>query len=138
MVSKLEKAIDNLYLCYAPVSIFALFISMILIDLAPTKCLFGSLAKECLFYKLDSSLIYHPLNIINLLFIIYNLLYLYYNVVLKQDVVGRAVKKIYGKVKRHYYLKGKRQKVSVLLFCYLTALALSYFRFHKTLAKAIY
>ena len=137
MVSKLEKAIDNLYLCYAPVSIFALFISMVLIDLAPTKCLFGSLAKECLFYKLDSSLIYHPLNIINLLFIIYNLLYLYYNVILKQDVVGRAVKKIYNKAKKHYYLK-KHKKIRVLLFCYVTALTISYFRFPITLAKAIY
>lgn len=137
MVSKLEKAIDNLYLCYAPVSIFALFISIILIDLAPTKCLFGSLAKECLFYKLDSSLIYHPLNIINLIFIIYNLLYLYYNVILKQDVAGRAVKKIYGKAKKHYYLR-KRKKIRVLLFCYVTALAISYFRFPITLAKAIY
>ena len=137
MVSKLEKAIDNLYLCYAPVSIFALFISMVLIDLAPTKCLFGSLAKECLFYKLDSSLIYHPLNIINLLFIIYNLLYLYYNVILKQDVVGRAVKKIYNKAKKHYYLK-KHKKIRVLLFCYVTTLTISYFRFPITLARAIY
>ena len=138
MISKLEKAIYNLYCCYAPVVIIALLVSIKLVQLAPTKCLFDSLAQECLFYRLDLNSFYHPLNIINLFFIIYNILYIYYNVILKQNVVGRAVKNIYNKTKKYYGLERKRKKIGVLLFCYVVALILSYFRFPITLAKAIY
>ncbi len=138
MVSKLEKIIYNLYLCYSPIIIIALLIVIKLIQLTPTRCLFDSLASECLFYRLDFNSIYHPLNIINLIFITYNILYLYYNIILKKDVVGRSVKKIYNRTKRKYHLQRKRQRISILLFCYVTALILSYFRFSITLVKAIY
>ena len=137
MVSKLEKIIHNLYFCYLPVVAIALFTSIKLIELTPTKCLFGSLSNECTFYKLDFDLIYHPLNIINLLFIIYNTLYIYYNVILKQNIVGRTVRKIYFKTQKIYRVENKRQQISILLFCYFSTLILSYFRFSITLAKII-
>ena len=138
IVSRLEKAIYNVYCCYAPIVIIALIISLKLVELTPTKCLFGSTARECVFYSLDFNLIYHPLNIINLIFIAYNVLYIYYNVFLKQDVVGKSVKKIYSKTKKLYLLKNKRKQISLLLFCYASALILSYFRFPITLSKIIY
>ena len=138
MVSKLEKVIYNLYFCYSPIIIIALLIVIKLIQLTPTRCLFDSLASECLFYRLDFNSIYHPLNIINLIFITYNILYLYYNIILKKDVVGRSVKKIYDRTKRKYQLKRQRKRISILLFCYVTALILSYFRFPITLVKVIY
>ena len=138
MVSQLEKIIYNLYLCYAPIVIVASAIAIRLIYLSPARCLFDSLAKGCLFYKLDFNIIYHPFNIINLIFVIYNVLYIYYNVILKQNIVGKTVKKTYSNIKKSYYFKKKRKQISVLLFCYITALALSYFRFPIILAKAIY
>ena len=138
IVSQLEKAIYNVYSCYTPIVIIALIISLKLIELTPTKCLFGSAAKECIFYSLDFNLIYHPLNIINLIFITYNVLYIYYNVILKQNVVGKSVKKIYSRTKKVYLFKNKRKQISVLLFCYVSALILSYFRFSITLSKIIY
>ena len=138
IVSKLEKAIYNVYCCYIPIVILALVISLKLIELTPTKCLFGSTAKECLFYRLDFNLIYHPLNIINLIFIAYNIIYIYYNVILKQNVVGKSVRKIYSKTKKKYLLKNRRKQLGILLFCYVSALILSYFRFPITLSKIIY
>lgn len=135
MVSQLEKAINNRYCCYAPIVLIAIVISIKLIQLTPTKCLFNSVARECVFYQFDLNLIYHPLNLINLLFIVYNVLYIYYNVFLGQNVVGKSVKKIYYNTKKIYNLKQKRQKLSVLLFCYISALILSYFRFPITLSK---
>jgi len=137
MVSNLEKAIYNRYFCYVPIIAIALFISFKLFDLTPTKCLFNSSAIECVFHRLDFSLIYHPLNIVNLIFIIYNILYIYYNVILKQDVVGKSVKRIYSKTKKIYCIKNKRKQVSILVFCYVSALILSYFRFPVTLSKII-
>ncbi len=138
MVSKLEKIIYNLYICYAPVVIIASAIAIRIFSLSPTKCLFDPLTKDCLFYTLDFNIIYHPLNIINLIFIIYNILYIYYNVIIKQDVVGKTVKKIYGDTKKSFYLRKRHKQISVLLFCYITALTLSYVRFPIILARAIY
>lgn len=137
MVSKLEKIIYNLYFCYLPIIAIALLISIKLIELTPTKCLFDSLSSECTFYRLDFDLIYHPINIINLLFIIYNTLYIYYNVILKQNVVGRTVRKIYFRTQKKYRIKDKRKQISILLFCYFSTLILSYFRFSITLTKII-
>lgn len=138
MLSRVEKLIYNLYFCYIPIALFALFLSSRLIQLTPTKCLLGSIAEECLFYRPSLDLIYHPLNLINLLFISYNILYLYYNVVLGQDVVGKTVKHVYQKTTAHYQLKPGRKRISVLLLCYITSLILSYFRFAVTLIRAIY
>ena len=137
MVSRLENLIYNLYFCYAPIVAIALFTSIKLVQIAPTKCLFDSVSRECVFYKLDLNLIYHPLNIINLIFIIYNILYIYYNVILRQNVVGKAVRRIYSKTRKFYQIKNKRKQISILLFCYFTALVLSYFRFSLTLVKII-
>ena len=137
MVSRLEKIICNLYFCYIPIIAIALFTSIKLLELTPAKCLLNSLSSECTFYKLEFNLIYHPLNIINLLFIIYNLLYVYYNIILKQNVVGRTVRKIYSKTKKIYQIKNKRKQISILLFCYFATLILSYFRFIITLTKII-
>ena len=137
MVSKLEKIIYNLYFCYLPIIAIALLISIKLIELTPTKCLFDSLSSGCTFYRLDFDLIYHPINIINLLFIIYNTLYIYYNVILKQNVVGRTVRKIYFRTQKKYRIKDKRKQISILLFCYFSTLILSYFRFSITLTKII-
>ena len=137
MVSRLEKIICNLYFCYIPIMTIALFTSIKLIELTPTKCLFYSLNTECTFYRFNFNLLYHPLNIINFLFIIYNILYLYYNVILRQNVVGKTVKKIYSKTKKLYQIKNKRKQISILLFCYFAALILSYFRFIITLIKII-
>ncbi len=137
MVSRLEKAIYNLYFCYAPIVAIALFISVRLTLLTPIRCLLDSSANECIFYKFDFHFIYHPINIINLIFIAYNILYVYYNVVLKQDIVGRSVKRIYSKTKKIYRIKNKRKQLSILLFCYVMALILSYFRFPITLSKII-
>lgn len=138
MVSRIEKIIYNLYLCYLPIICIALFFSLKLIKLSPVKCLFGSSAQQCLFYNQDLNLLYHPLNIINTIFIIYNILYIYYNVFLKKDVVGRSVKKIYTKTTKYYHIRKKRKRISVLLFCYVTALMLSYFRFPITLFKTVF
>ena len=137
MVSRLEKIICNLYFCYIPIVAIALFTSIKLIELTPAKCLLYSFSSECTFYKFDFNLVYHPLSIINLLFIIYNVLYIYYNVVLKQNVVGRTVKKIYSKTNKLYQIKNKRKQISLLLFCYFAALILSYLRFLVTLTKII-
>ena len=137
MVSKLEKIIYNLYFCYLPVIAIALLISIKLLELTPAKCLLDSLSSECTFYRLDFNLIYHPINIINLLFIIYNILYIYYNVILKQNVVGRTVRKIYLRTQKAYRIKNKRKQISILLFCYFSTLILSYFRFSITLIKII-
>ena len=137
MVSKLEKIIYNLYFCYVPIIALALAASIKLVQITPTRCLFDSFSKQCIFYRLDFKLIYHPLNIINLILVIYTALYIYYNVVLKQDVVGKTVKRIYSKTKRIYKLKNKRKQLSILLFCYCAALLLSYFRFSVTLWKII-
>jgi len=138
MVSRVEKIIYNPYLCYVPIILVALFFSIKLIKLSPIKCLFSSSAEQCLFYNSNAYLLYHPLNIITLLFLIYNFLYLYYNVVLKKDLVGKSVKKIYCKTNNKYYIKNQRKRVTVLLFCYVTVLMISYIRFIVTLAKAIY
>ncbi|MEM7762371.1 MAG: hypothetical protein AAF298_30280 [Cyanobacteria bacterium P01_A01_bin.40] len=138
MLSRVEKVIYNLYFCYIPIVLFALFFSSRLIQLTPTKCLLGAVVEECLFYQPNLGLIYHPLNLINLIFISYNILYLYYNVILKQDIVGKTVKHVYQKSLTHYQLKQKRKRISVLLLCYFTSLILSYLRFPITLARAIY
>lgn len=137
MMSKIEKVIYNPYFCYSPVAIITLYISIQLIQITPTKCLFGSLADECIFYSFELNWFYHPLNLINLIFVVYNFLYLYYNIGLKQNIVGRSVRKIYTKAKKKYYIKQRRKKISILLFCYFTALILSYFRFPLTLAKIV-
>lgn len=137
MVSRVEKVIYNPYLCYIPIILIALFFSAMLVQISPTKCLFGSSAQQCLFYNQDASLLYHPLNIINAIFTIYNILYVYYNVFLKKDIVGKSVKKIYTKTTRHYYIRKKRKRITILLFCYITALMLSYVRFPITLLKTI-
>lgn len=137
MASKLEQAIYNPYICYLPIAIIALLISTVLFQITPTKCLFKFSTDDCFFYNLDLNLMYHPLNIINFIFVIYNILYLYYNVILNQNVVGRSVKKIYTKALKKYYINQRRKKLSVLLFCYFTALILSYLRFPITLAKII-
>ena len=92
MLSRVEKIIYNLYFCYIPIILFAVLLSSRLIQLTPTKCLLGSIDEACLFYQPSLDLIYHPLNLINLLFICYNVLYLYYNVILGQDIVGKTVK----------------------------------------------
>lgn len=138
MLSRVEKLIYNLYFCYIPIVIFALFFSSKLIQLTPIKCLLGALVKECIFYQPSLDLIYHPLNIINLLFVSYNILYLYYNVILKQDTVGKTVKNVYQKTKAHYRLKRRRKRITVLLLCYFISLILSYFRFAFTLVRAMY
>ncbi|MEM7590425.1 MAG: hypothetical protein AAF383_02695 [Cyanobacteria bacterium P01_A01_bin.83] len=138
MLSRVEKLIYNLYFCYIPIVVFALFFSSKLIQLTPTKCLLGALVEECIFYQPNLDLIYHPLNVINLLFVSYNILYLYYNVILKQDTVGKTVKNVYHKTKAHYQLKQRRKKITVLLLCYFISLILSYFRFAYTLVRAIY
>ena len=138
MLSRLEKIIYNLYFCYIPILIFALFLSSRLIQLTPTKCLLGSMAEECLFYQPNLDLVYHPLNLVNLVFISYNVLYLYYNVILGQDIVGRTVKKVYQRTIARYRLKQRRKRISVLLLCYFSSLILSYFRFAVTLIRAIY
>lgn len=137
MVSKLEKIIYNLYFCYIPIIAIALVASVKLVQMTPTKCLFDSLSRECLFYRLDFKLIYHPLNIVNLILVIYTALYIYYNVILKQDVVGKTVKRIFSKTVKIYQLKNKRKQLSILLFCYCAALLLSYCRFSVTLWKII-
>ena len=137
MVSKLERAICNLYLCYSPIVAIAIIISFKLTLLTPAKCLFYPSVEECIFYKFNFNFLYHPIGIINLIFIIYNILYLYYNVALKQNVVGRSVKKIYSKTKKVYQIVNVRQQVSILLFCYLAALILSYLRFPITLSRIV-
>ena len=137
MVSRLEKIICNLYFCYIPIIGIAFFTSIKLIELTPTKCLFDSLSSECTFYRFSFNSIYHPLNIINLLFIIYNILYIYYNVILKQNIVGRTVRKIYFKTNELYQIKNQRKQISILLFCYFAALIISYLRFLITLTKII-
>ncbi len=137
MVSKLEKAINNLYFCYAPIVAIALLISIKLTLLTPIKCLLNSSAKDCIFYSFNFNFVYHPISIINLIFIIYNILYIYYNVILKQDVVGKTVRKIYSKTRKAYRIKSDRKKANILLFCYISALLLSYFRFPITLYRII-
>ena len=137
MISKLEKAIYSRYICYLPVVAMTLFISSWLFYFTPGKCFLNLAAQECFFSDRSYNFIYHPLNICNIIFITYSLLYLYYNIILKRHVVGRAVKKIYGKVNRQHHISNKRQKISILLFCYVTALSLSYFRFAMTIARAI-
>lgn len=137
MVSKIEKVIYNLYFCYAPIVVIALFISIKLLLLTPVKCLIYSSANDCVFYQFNLNLVYHPINIINLIFIVYNALYIYYNVILKQDVVGRTVKRIYCKTRKIYKIRNKRKQLNILLFCYVSALILSYVRFPITLSKII-
>ena len=137
MVSRVEKIIYNPYFCYSPIVFFTLFFSSVLIKLSPTKCLFNSIEELCLFYKHNAYLIYHPLNIINLLFLLYNILYLYYNVILKKDIVGKSVKKIYHQTTKNYYIRRNRKRLSILLFCYVSALLISYARFSITLFKII-
>ena len=129
MVS-IEKLIYNSYFCYSPIALFALAIGSGLMQLIPTRCLFSSLSEECL--------VYYPLNIINLIFITYNILYLYYNIILKHDTVGKSVKRIYRKTIKHYRIRKKSERIRILLFCYITSLVLSYFRFATTLIRAIY
>lgn len=137
MVSKLEKAINNLYFCYAPIIAIAFLISIKLTLLTPIKCLVNSSTKDCIFYSFDLNFIYHPISIINLIFIIYNVLYIYYNVILRQDIVGKTVRKIYSKTRKAYRIKSDRKKINILLFCYIFALILSYLRFPITLCKII-
>lgn len=137
-MSRVKKIFYNRYFYYSPIIIFTLFFSSRLIQLSPTKCLFGSTEKQCLFHDYDVYLLYHPLNIINLLFLLYSTLYLYYNVILKKDIVGKSVRKIYHRTTKKYYLRGKRQRLRILLFCYVTALIISYARFLITLLKTIY
>lgn len=137
MVSKIEKLIYNLYFCYFPIVAIALFVSIKLVLLTPIKCLIYPSASECIFYQFNLNLIYHPINIINLIFVVYNALYIYYNVVLKQDVVGKTVKRIYCKTRKIYRIKNKRKQINILLFCYVSALILSYVRFPITLSRII-
>ena len=137
MSLKIEKVIYNRYLCYLPIIIAGLLVSYLLFWLTPNKCLTEYLTQECFFENSYYDFIYHPLNIINIVFSIYNFLYLYYNVVLRQDVVGRSVKKIYGKLQKQKYVGNKAKQANILLFCYLTALLISYFRFIITLTREI-
>jgi len=137
MLLKIEKVIYNPYLCYLPVIIIGLSVSYLLFWLTPNKCLTNYLTQECFFKNSNYDFIYHPLSIINIFFTIYNFLYLYYNVVLRKDVVGRAVKKIYGKLLKKYYMGNKVKQVITLLYCYIMALILSYFRFIVTLARGV-
>ncbi len=138
MVSRIKKILCNPFVCYSPIFIFALLFSNQLLKSSPTECVTNSLDESCLFFHNNIYLIHHPLNLINLLFLIYNLLYLYYNIILKKDVVGKSVKKIYRQTKKKYYIKTTRKRISILLFCYVTALVISYFRFSIILLKAIY
>lgn len=138
MVSIIERAICNRYLCYLPVVFFTLLISIELIQLAPTRCLLWVSSQDCFFSQFEMSSIYHPLNIINLVFLAYSILYIYYNIFLNQNIVGQMVKNVYRKTKKRYPLKSKRQQISILLLCYSIALIVSYFRFTIILAKAIY
>ena len=137
MASKIEKVIYNPYLCYLPIIVTGLSVSYLLFWLTPNKCLSGYITQECFFKNSNYDFIYHPLNIINVVFTIYNILYLYYNVFLRQDAVGRAVKKIYSKLNKKYYIGSKIKQTTILLFCYITALFLSYFRFVITLTNSI-
>ena len=136
-VSRIEKVIYSLYFCYLPVLIIGLGISYFLFTITPGKCFGGSITLECFVGNSSYDFIYHPINLVNLVFTVYNLLYLYYNVILNRHVVGRAVKKIYRRLQKKYYLGNKRQQISILLFCYITALCLSYFRFALTIVRAI-
>ena len=137
MLSRLEKAIYNLYFCYIPIVAIAFFVSVRLTLHTPIKCVLDSSTQDCIFYRFSFQAIYHPLTIINLIFIIYNILYVYYNVVLKQNVVGKSVKRIYSKTKKIYKIENVRKQLSILLFCYFAALILSYIRFPITLSKII-
>ena len=138
MVSRIKKILCNPFVCYSPIFIFAWLFSNQLLKSSPTECLINSLDEPCLFFHNNIYSIYHPLNLVNLLFLIYNLLYLYYNIVLKKDVVGKSVKKVYRQTTKNYFIKTTRKRLSILLFCYVTALVISYFRFSITLLKAIY
>lgn len=137
MLFKIEKVIYNLYLCYLPIIVTGLSVSFLLFWITPDKCLAGEISQACFFKNHNYDFIYHPLTIINLVFTIYNILYLYYNIVLKQDVVGRAVKKTYSRLRKKYYMGNKSKQLGVLLFCYITALFISYFRFIITLTRAV-
>ena len=136
MISKIEKLIYNRHLCYLPILCFTIAVSAKLIQLSPTKCLFDSMSQSCIFYQLKPTLIYHPLNLVNLIFLFYNLLYIYYNVFLKQDIVGKTVKKVYRRTQKRYSM-GKHQRLSVLMLCYALSLIISYFRFSLVLLGSI-
>ena len=138
MVLRIKKIVCNPIICYSPIFIFAWFFSSQLLKYSLIECLFSSTNEKCLSFQNSFYLIYHPLNLINLLVLIYNILYLYYNIILKKDVVGRAVRKIYHQTTKNHCIKTTRKRMSILLFCYLAALVISYFRFSITLLKAIY
>lgn len=138
MILRIKKIVCNPIICYSPIFMFAWLFSSQLLKYSLIECLFSSTNEQCLSFQNSFYLIYHPLNLINLLFLIYNILYLYYNIILKKDVVGKSVKKIYRQTKKNYCLKTTRKRISILLFCYVTALVISYFRFSLTLFKAIY
>ena len=136
-MSKVKKIFYNPYFYYSPIIIFTLFFSSQLLKISPVKCLFGSTKEQCLFYNYDAYLIYHPFNIINLLFLLHTTLYLYYNIILKKDVVGKLVKKVYHRTTKQYCIRKKRKRLTILLFCYVTALIISYARFPIIILKIL-
>ncbi len=136
-MSKVKKIFYNPYFYYSPIIIFTWFFSSQILKISPIKCLLGSIEEQCLFYNYDAYLIYHFFNIINLLFLLYTTLYLYYNIILKKDVVGKLVKKVYHRTTKQYYIRKKRKRIIILLFCYLTALIISYARFPIIILKIL-
>ena len=137
MISRLEKIIYNLYFCYLPIVIIGLLINYFLLTIVPGKCWWNSSAQECFFRNVSYDFIYHPVNIANIIVTTYNILYIYYNVILKRHVVGKAVRRIYRRLQKKYYLGSQCKQISILLFCYITASFLAYFRFAITLARVI-
>ncbi|GAB4543498.1 MAG: hypothetical protein Tsb0014_37160 [Pleurocapsa sp.] len=138
MISKIEKLVYNRYFCYSPVAGLALIVILKLASLSPIKCFFYWSSEQCIVIKSVFYIIYHPINIALFLFAVYNILYFYYNITLGKNIVGKSVRKIYKNTTNKYYIKSRFKKLTILLFCYSTALILSYLRFPIVLRKAIY
>ena len=137
MISKIEKLLYNRYFCYFPIAFMAIAITFLLMRLSPLKCLIAITAEECIARSNTLYMVYHPINLVILLFAIYNLLCLYYNINLKVNMVGKSVRKIYRNTMKKYYVQNFYKKITILLFCYTTALIISYFRFPVVLKKTL-
>jgi hypothetical protein len=138
MISTIEKLVYNRYFCYTPVAALALIVMLKLASFSPIKCLLDWTDEQCITRKSIFYMVYHPINIIVFLFAAYNILYFYYNITLGKNIVGKSVRKIYKNTTNKYYIKSRTKRLTILLFCYWTALILSYLRFPIVLRKAIY
>ena len=138
MISKIERVIYHPLLGYTPIFLIAIILTWKLIQFSPINCMSDSWSNQCIVYENNSSLIYHPVNILILIFFSYNFLYLYYNIALRKNVVGRSVKTTYNKILNTHQIKSNSKRLSILLFCYTMALILSYTRFFKTLGRMVY